>query len=143
MIYPTTTEQHAMNAHVANFLEALTFADEQGIDTTALRADAEQIIAAFLAAHSDAIKEADAEDLNEGSMAFELGTLIAGIEDYHKAPSWASLFAMSVQLRHWCAAQSLPYLSADEIELSTATTPAQSKWLEAYCARWDSVANDC
>lgn len=132
-----------MNAHVANFLEALTIADEQGVDTTALRADAEQIIAAFLAAHGDAIKQADDEDLGEGSMAFELGTLVAGIEDYHKAPSWASLFAMSVQLRHWCATQSLPYLSADEIQLAATTTPAQSQWLDAFCARWDSVANDC
>lgn len=132
-----------MNAHVSNFLEALIFADEHGVDTAALRADAERIIADFLAAHGQLIAAEDEADMGEGSMAFELGALVSGIEDYHKAPSWASLFAMSVQLRHWCEAQGLPFLSADEITFAAATTPAQRQWLDAFCARWDSIANDC
>lgn len=131
-----------MSIHVSNFLEALTFADEQDIDTAALRADAERIIADFLAAYGPFIAEED-EDEEEGSMAFELGTLVSGIEDYHKAPGWASLFAMSVQLRHWCDAQGLPQLSADEIHFEADLTPAQREWLSAFCERWDSIAEDC
>lgn len=143
MIYPTTTEQRTVNIHVSNFLEALTFADEQEVDTAALRADAERIIADFLAAHGPLIAAEDEADMGEGSMAFELGALVTGLEDSHKAPSWASLFAMGVQLRHWCEAQGLPFLSADEIHLEADVTPAQRQWLDAYCARWDAVANDC
>lgn len=131
-----------MNVHVSNFLEALTFADERDIDTSALRADAERIIADYLAAYGPYIAEADEEDMGEGSMAFELGTLVTGLEDYHKAPGWASLFAMEVQLRHWCEAQGLPQMCADELRFERVTT-AQREWLDAFCERWDSVANDC
>lgn len=132
-----------MNAHVSNFLEALIFADEQEVDTAALRADADRIIADFLAAHGPLIAAEDEADMGEGSMAFELGTLVTGLEDYHKAPGWASLFAMSVQLRHWCDAHGLPQLSADEIHLEADLTPAQREWLDAFCARWDSITEDC
>lgn len=132
-----------MNVHVSNFLEALTFADERDIDTSALREDAERIIADYLKAYGPYIAEADEEDMGEGSMAFELGTLVTGLEDYHKAPGWASLFAMEVQLRHWAEAQGLPELNVDEIAFIAETTPAQREWLDAFCERWDSVANDC
>jgi hypothetical protein len=46
---------------------------------------------------------------------------------------------LSDVLRYWCAKENLPYESADELALHPECTPAQRKWLYAYCTVWEGV----
>lgn len=103
-----------MNAHVSNFLEALTFADECGVDTTALRADAERIIADFLAAHGPLIAQEDATDMCEGAAAFGLALALT-IEPSDSR--WLQLYADNLnETRAQRMLTSLGYVCAEHSE---------------------------
>lgn len=45
--------------------------------------------------------------------------------------------ALSEELRAWCHAQRLPYLSADELVVREDLSEGQHAWLEQFCERWD------
>lgn len=99
-----------MNAHLSNFLEAMVFADENEIDTTQLRADAEKIIAELLISNALAVHNFDTTHIDEdedeymvlheeGSAAFHVG-IAATIGDNPEAlKDWPSLREYADKIR--------------------------------------------
>lgn len=81
-----------MNAHLSNFLEAMVFADENGIDTARLRADAEKIVAELLIGNALAVKNFDVtEGMGDGSAAFHVGIACTIGDDSDALEDWPSL----------------------------------------------------
>lgn len=140
-----------MNNHVSNFLEALVFADEVGMDTSALRRDAKKIVAAFIAAHGAQVEAYDADDLGEGSAAFVLGLAMTGSPS--DEPSWLLLAALTAEYTQWltaagfagegfagegCALELLIAGSFADGE-GRALTAEERAWLSDFIARWDDA----
>ncbi len=62
---------------------------------------------------------------------------------YFGLPTWGpvpelkdAFYALRLELEDFCAAERLPFVSADEIK---PRTPYQAKWLQTYIARWDAL----
>ena len=50
---------------------------------------------------------------------------------------------LSEELRAWCHAQKLPYVSAEELAMREDLSEVQRAWVEQFCWRWDAfMASD-